>query len=163
MNAVENITKLIEPPLTAMGYALVQIKLADSARRKTLSVMAERSDGVPMSFDDCTEISRTIGALMEVEDPITEAYDLEVCSPGWDRPLVKADDYKRFRGSEIKLETHIPIEGRKRFRGVVGGLKDNHVALSTPEGDVEINLANIRMAKLAPAPAAAPGKKKTKK
>lgn len=164
MNLVEKITHIIEPSLTALGYALVQVKLAEGSRRKTLTVMAERSDDVPMGFDDCTEISRTVGALLEVEDPISGAYDLEVCSPGLDRPLVKPSDYKRFSGHEIKLETHIPLEGRKRFRGVVSGFKDDTLALSMPEGDVEIGFSNIRNAKLAVASMqpARPGKKHKK-
>lgn len=148
MNVVEKITGIIEPSLDSLGYALVQIKMADGSRRKTLTIMAERKDEAPMGFDDCTQISRTVGALLEVEDPISGAYDLEVCSPGLDRPLVKPDDFCRYQGHEIKLETHIPMEGRKRFKGIIKTFKGETLSLTMPEGDVNIEFRNIRAAKL---------------
>src|SRR5258708_669553 len=124
MDIIQKITQSIEPSLSAMGYGLVIVKLGDSGKRKTLMIMAERTDGVGMSFNDCAEISRTISALLDVEDPITTAYDLEVCSPGVDRPLTREADFVRFAGSEVKLETMLPIDDRKRFRGVAEGIKD---------------------------------------
>ncbi|MDX2072977.1 MAG: ribosome maturation factor RimP [Alphaproteobacteria bacterium] len=148
MDVIDKITALVAPSLDAMGYAIVQLKLADSARRKTLTLMAERNDGRIMGFDDCTAISRTVSALMDVEDPITSAYDLEVCSPGIDRPLVKFADYARYAGYEVKLETLIPVEGRKRFRGIITGAKDNVVSLKTDNGDFSIPFTNIKSAKL---------------
>lgn len=148
MDIVQRITQTIEPSMEAMGYTLVQVKLADSARRKTLTVMAERADDVPMSFDDCTEISRTVSALLDVEDPITTAYDLEVCSPGLERPLVRPVDYKKYTGFEAKLETMVPVNGRKRFRGAIDGIENETVRITTPEGQAEIAFRNIRTAKL---------------
>ena len=148
MDVIAKINETIAPSLQAMGYQLVQLKLADGARRKTLSLMAERSDGVIMSFDDCAEISRTVSALLDVEDPITGAYNLEVCSPGIDRPLVTLADFERFNGYEIKLETLIPIEGRKRFRGNVIGVKASQVLLHCEDAQYEIPHSNIRTAKL---------------
>ena len=164
MDVVSKITDIIEPSLTSMGYSVVLIKLADGARRKALMVMAERSDDAPMGFDDCTDISRTIAALLEVDDPITDAYDLEVCSPGMDRPLTKLVDYTRFKGEEVKLETMLPMNGRKRFRGVISAVKDKLIALSMPEGEVEIPFSHIRSAKLVPAfeEKKLPGKKPNK-
>lgn len=101
-----------------------------------------------MSFDDCTAISRTVSALMDVEDPIATAYNLEVCSPGIDRPLVKFADYVRYHNYEVKLDTLIPIQGRKRFRGVITAAKDELVSLKTDNGDFEIPFTNIKSAKL---------------
>ena len=147
MDIVEKIAAMVEPSLAAMGYDIVQMKLQDG-KRKTLTLMAERKDERVMSFDDCAEISRTVSALMDFEDPITSAYNLEVCSPGLDRPLVKFADYERYKDYEIKLETLIPIEGRKRFRGVVTSAKNNSVTLQTTEGSTEISFHNIRSAKL---------------
>lgn len=149
MDIAEKITQMVAPSLDAMGYAIVQIKLADSAKRKTLTLMAERKDGVMMSFDDCTDISRTVSALMDVEDPIAGAYNLEVCSPGIDRPLTRLEDYTRYKGFEAKLETLIPIEGRKRFKGKITGISGQNILMATEQGtDAEIPLSNIRMAKL---------------
>jgi len=148
MDILTRITQAIEPSLEAMGYSVVQIKLADGGKRKTLSIMAERKDDNNMSFDDCAEISRTVSALLDVEDPITSAYNLEVCSPGIDRPLTKLADYTRFKGYEIKLETIFPIEGRKRFKGVIKGVNKETIELSMPEGEVQILYPQVKMAKL---------------
>ncbi len=149
-----------------MGYGLVQVKFADGSKRKTLTIMAERTDETPMGFDDCTEISRMVGALLEVEDPITTAYDLEVCSPGLDRPLTKLEDYTRFKGWEAKVETMIPVDGRKRFRGVIKAVKGDAITLTMPEGfDADVTFPLIRTAKLVPeqpvqTPVNKPAKKK---
>lgn len=165
MDVLQKITQAIEPSLESMGYTLVQIKLADTARRKTLSIMAERIDEQGMSFDDCTEISRMVSALLDVEDPISGAYDLEVCSPGLDRPLVKQKDYKRYKGFEAKLETMFPVQGRKRFRGTIEGVNGEDIKIAMPEGQVSIPFSSIRTAKLVANDAlvsAAMKKKKTK-
>ncbi|MFO0390075.1 MAG: ribosome maturation factor RimP [Alphaproteobacteria bacterium] len=148
MDLIEKITSIIEPSLDDMGYVIVQIKMADGDRRKTLAIMAERKDGVVMGFDDCTEISRVVGALLEVDDPITGAYNLEVCSPGIDRPLTRPEDYSKYAGYEAKIETQLPIEGRKRFRGVLKGMNDNKVTMNMDGKDTVISFSNIRTAKL---------------
>lgn len=134
--------------MDAMGYTLVLVRLGDGMKRKTLTVMAERKDEVMMSFDDCAEISHTVSALLDVEDLIATAYNLEVSSPGLDRPLTRLADYTRFAGYEAKIETMLPIDGRKRFRGVVKGVDDTRVQLSMPEGEVAIPFSGIRTAKL---------------
>lgn len=148
MDVIEKIRQAIEPSLDDMGYTIVLLRLMDGARRKTLQVMAERKDETGMSFDDCTDISRTVGALLEVEDPITGAYDLEVCSPGLDRPLTRLSDFTRYAGYEAKIEAHIPIDGRKRFKGTIGKTKGETIHISMPEGEVDIPHNNIRTAKL---------------
>lgn len=132
----------------ALGYNLVQVKLADGTRRKTLMIMAERKDDVMMSFDDCTEITNAVSALLDVEEPISGAYNLEVCSPGIDRPLTKPEDYTRFAGCEIKAETIIPIGGRKRFRGVLKGIDGDEIALVVDGVEVKLPFSHIRTAKL---------------
>lgn len=147
MDIVEKITAMIEPSLDAMGYCIVQLKLMDG-KRKTLTLMAERKDARIMSFDDCTEISRTVSALMDVEDPISGAYNLEVCSPGLDRPLVKFADFERHVNYEVKLETLIPIDGRKRFKGVLASAAKNTLVMKTDEGETEIPFSNVKSAKL---------------
>ncbi len=148
MDLIEKITSIIEPSLTDMGYVIVQMKMADGERRKTLTIMAERKDGVVMGFDDCTDISRVVGALLEVDDPISGAYNLEVCSPGIDRPLTRPEDYTKYAGYEAKIETQLPIDGRKRFRGVLKGMNDNKVTMNLEGTDALIPLSNIRTAKL---------------
>ena len=144
------IAPIIEPSLEAIGYRLVRVAFL-GARRATLQIMAERTDDAPMTVDDCTEISRSVSALLDVADPIAEAYLLEVSSPGLDRPLTRPEDYDRFAGFEAKVELGRPLDGRKRFRGrLLGRAPDSrdHVRLAGEAGEVLLPLADIAKAKL---------------
>jgi len=138
---------LVEPTLTAMGYELVRV-MSTGGQRPTLQIMAERHDRAGMTVDDCAEISRAVSALLDVENPIQGAYQLEVSSPGIDRPLIKPEDFDRFAGFEAKLETDRPIEGQRKFRGRLLGVVDEAVRLTLPEGERQIPLGAIRKAKL---------------
>jgi ribosome maturation factor RimP len=144
---VDDIAPIIEPSLEAMGYRLVRIAFL-GARRATLQIMAERIDDTPMTVDDCTEISRSVSALLDVADPIAGAYMLEVSSPGIDRPLTRPEDYDRFAGFEAKVELGRSLDGRKRFRGRILGRADDHVRLIDDAREVRLPLADIAKAKL---------------
>lgn len=148
MDIINKISQLIEPSLDDMGYRIVQVRLQERGRGKTLSIMAERLDGQVMSFDDCTDISRTVSALLDVEDPIQGAYNLEVMSPGIDRPLTRLSDYEQYSGFEAKIETLMPVQGRKRFRGILQGSEGQQVLMQMPEGAASIAFGNIKTAKL---------------
>jgi ribosome maturation factor RimP len=141
------IARMIEPPLEAMGYRLVRVAVT-GARRATLQVMAERCDEAPMTVDDCAVISRSISALLDVADPIAGAYTLEVSSPGIDRPLVRPEDYDRFAGFEARIELSEPFDGRKRYRGRLLGRAEEHVRLIGEAGEVCLPLGIIARAKL---------------
>jgi ribosome maturation factor RimP len=141
------IARIIEPSLDVMGYRLVRVSLT-SVRRPVLQVMAERRDDVPMTVDDCADISRSVSALLDVADPIAGAYTLEVSSPGIDRPLVRPEDYDRYAGFEARIELSQVFEGRKRFRGRLLGRADDHVRLAAIDGEFRLPLAAITRAKL---------------
>jgi ribosome maturation factor RimP len=143
----KEIARIIEPGLKAMGYRLVRVAVT-GARRATLQVMAERRDEAPMSVDDCALISRSISALLDVADPIADAYTLEVSSPGIDRPLVRPEDYDRFAGFEARIELSEPLGGRKRYRGRLLGRADEHVRMMGDAGEVRVPLGIITRAKL---------------
>ena len=145
MTAIDEIVRIIEPSLTAMGYRLVRVAMIS---RATLQVMAEHADDAPMTVDDCADISRAISALLDVANPIAGAYRLEVSSPGIDRPLVRPEDYERFAGFEAKLEVTEAIGGRKRFRGRLLGRNGEAVRLATEAGEIELPLPAIARAKL---------------
>lgn len=138
---------MVEPSLAEMGYRLVRAVLTGN-RGATLQIMAERFDDQPMSVDDCARISEQVSALLDVADPIAGAYQLEISSPGIDRPLVRAEDYDRFRGFEAKIEMTRPIDGRKRFRGRLLGLAEGAVALATDVGEQRLPLDEVARAKL---------------
>jgi ribosome maturation factor RimP len=138
----------IAPTLDGMGFEVVRVALTGGSRR-TLQVMAERADGAPISVDDCAAISETLSAIFDVEEPIAGSYDLEVSSPGIDRPLTRPKDFAAFAGFEAKLETAAPVNGRKRFRGRLVGLKDGATVVIEVDGaEVALPLAGVAQAKL---------------
>lgn len=148
MQRIDDIERLIAPSLEAMGYELVRVMLI-GRQRPTLQVMAERSDRRPMTVDDCADISRSLSAILDVEDPIRGAYTLEVSSPGLDRPLVKPADFERFAGFEAKVELETPVDGRRRFRGRLKGLDDSGRVLIEAEGaEAALPFEAIQRAKL---------------
>jgi ribosome maturation factor RimP len=141
------IEAIIAPSLEAMGYRVVRVAVT-GGRRATLQIMAERSDDQAMRVEDCTEISRTVSALLDVADPIAGAYLLEVSSPGIDRPLVRREDFARFAGFEAKVELNAPVDGRKRFRGRLLGVEGNDVRLLVDALPVALPIAAVARAKL---------------
>lgn len=131
-----------------MGFDLVLVRVLGNARR-TLQVMAEPSDrSRPMRVEDCAEISHALSAVLDVADPIQGPYSLEVTSPGIDRPLVRLRDYERFAGEEAKLETDLPIDGRRRFTGTLRGVEGDTVRLESGGAMLQIPFPTIRKARL---------------
>lgn len=143
----EQVAELIEPTIAGMGYVLVQVKFMDGKNAKLLQVMAERPDG-SMSVDDCATISRQLSALLDVEDVIPGEYRLEISSPGIDRPLVKLADYAAYVGHTAKIETLLPIAGRKRFTGDLQGVQGEDVVINVDKVDYALPFADIQSAKL---------------
>lgn len=149
------IEELIAPTVEAMGCAVVRVRLSQ-ARAPVLQVMVERADGAPVTVDDCARISHAVSAALDVADPVAGSYNLEVSSPGFDRPLVRAADFERFAGREAKLETVEPVGGRRRFRGRLIGYADRTVRIELGgDGEVCVPFAAIRAARLVPAANAA--------
>ena len=107
------------PVLEGMGFRLVRVHVSAQAGC-TVQIMAERADG-SMGIEDCEAVSRALSPVLDVADPVDRAYRLEVSSPGIDRPLVRRSDFERYAGHVLKVEMAAPVEGRKRFRGVLLG------------------------------------------
>ena len=156
MAATARLERLIQPSLEAMGFRIVRIRLTGS-KAPTLQVMVERvggsGDGLGdggVNVDDCAEISRTLSAILDVEDPIAGRYRLEVSSPGIDRPLVRIEDFNRFAGHEAKIEMQDLVEGRKRFRGTLAGVDGDRVKIDQggDDGLSALPFAGIASAKL---------------
>jgi ribosome maturation factor RimP len=143
----QQIEGLITPILEAMGYDLVRVQISGT-RRPTMQIMAERKDEAPMSVDDCADISRAVSAVLDVEDPFDEAYQLEVSSPGIDRPLTRARDYERYAGFEARVELKIAQDGQRRFKGKLLGLADDKVMLQVEGETVALPLGAVQKAKL---------------
>lgn len=148
MDIAARITEIIAPSLEAMGVEVVRVVVSSHNSSSTLQIMLDRLDGVPITLDECAEASRTISVLLDVEDPISGKYTLEVGSPGMDRPLVRLADYERFAGHEAKIELRIPREGRRRFTGKIAGVDGQEVVLDLPEGQERFAFEGISDARL---------------
>ena len=142
------IAAIIEPSSTAMGLDLVRIMLTDGPNA-VLQIMVDRRDGAELTLDHCAELSRTVSALLDVADPITQAYSLEISSPGLDRPLTRLQDFERFAGNIAKIEMRNPRpDGRRRFRGRLLGLSGTDVRLAFDNDTVVLPFDGIGRAKL---------------
>jgi ribosome maturation factor RimP len=115
------IAEIVAAPLRSVGYRLVRVKLS-SAASPILQIMAEKPDGT-MDVEDCEAASTAVSPHLDLEDPITAPYRLEMSSPGIDRPLVRESDFRRAVGHEARIELHRPLEGRKRFRGDIEAIE----------------------------------------
>ncbi len=141
------IGQLIEPSLNAMGYELVRVQLSGGENLR-LQIMAERADREEMTVEDCADISRNVSALLDVEDPIPNAYTLEVSSPGIDRPLVRFSDFERFKGFDARVESRIAVDDRKRFTGRLIGTEGENVVIDVEGTQHAVPFEFIHRAKL---------------
>lgn len=143
---LRRIEDIVAPTIVGMGFELVRVALSKGG---TLQIMIEPADGRPMDVEDCANVSRALSAVLDVEDPITDAYTLEVSSPGIDRPLTRPKDYTRWAGHLARLETSMPIEGRRRFKGTLLGLDEDCVRLRLDDGkEAAVPLEAVTKAKL---------------
>ena len=141
------IAHIVEPVVEGLGYRLVRVRLS-SMNGATLQIMAEKPDG-SMTVEDCETLSRDLSPALDVEDPIDRDYNLEVSSPGIDRPLVRRSDFARWSGSEAKIELARMLDGRKRFRGRLASVEGDEVLVAI-EGEVvaRLPLGDIAEARL---------------
>lgn len=147
---------IVTPSLTDMGYELVRVAITGDGAgrgRPTIQVMAERADGAPMGVEDCEALSHALGAVIDVADPMPGAWQLEVSSPGIDRPLTRVKDWNRFAGHLARAELATPIAGRKRLTGVVLGADDTtdppRARLRLEDGtELAVPMPDLRRAKL---------------
>ena len=139
---------LLEPVAAGLGYELIEIEFSSAGRNSVLRVYVDRTDGAGVGIEDCERASRAIGAVLEAEDPIGHEYALEVSSPGFDRPLRTAAHFARFAGSEARIELAAPIEGRRRFRGLLGAVEDGSVTIEVDRREWKLPLAGISKARL---------------
>ena len=144
---MRDLTELFEPVVEAMGYELVGVEFHAAGRYGTLRVYIDREEGV--SLDDCAAISHQISGILDVEEPIKQAYDLEISSPGIDRPLFKLADYERFSGELAKIKLSVAQQGRKNFKGRLQGvIEPSQVAIEVDGERFELPFADIARANL---------------
>ncbi|MEL6479640.1 MAG: ribosome maturation factor RimP [Pseudomonadota bacterium] len=142
----KRLAEIVRPTIEGMGFELVRLRFM-SGKKATVQVMAERPDGT-MEIEDCADLSRAMSAVLDVEDPISGEYALEVSSPGIDRPLTRLADFDRWEGYEARLETDEMIDGRKRFKGLLAGTEDDEVLIEIDEGTIGLKFDWLSDAKL---------------
>lgn len=144
----DRLIELLEPVVNAIGYELVLLEFSPRDGSGMLRLFIDAPSGI--TLEDCEKVSREVAAALDVEDVITSAYRLEISSPGLDRPLVKPDHFRRFKGEVAKIQTLVPVAGRRRFQGVLLDATDDDVSIDTADGPVTLPLADIDKAKLVP-------------
>ena len=140
------ITEIITPVIEDMGFEVVRVRLM-SGKETVLQIMAQKPDGT-IEVDDCGEISTAVSAVLDVEDPILDQYNLEVSSPGIDRPLTRFKDFAQWEGFEAKVETEELIDGRRRFKGPLAGVEGDEVLITIEEGTIGLKFDWLSDAKL---------------
>ncbi len=146
ISQIAHLEPIIEPAVEAAGFRLVRLRLM-GGNTKTLQIMAERADGT-MTVEGCAILARALQDFLEKENPLEGDYELEVSSPGIDRPLTRPADFARWAGHEAKLELHTPIDERKRFRGRLLGLDGQDVTIESQGLRISIPFRQIAEAKL---------------
>lgn len=131
--AAAEVARIVEPVIEDLGFRLVRVSISGGAD-KIVQIMAERPDG-SITIDDCETISKGISPVLDVADPITGNYRLEISSPGIDRPLVRPSDFEDWAGHEARIELKEAIDGRKRFKGVLDGFEDDEVRITADTGE----------------------------
>ena len=134
--------------MSCSAYALVGVEFHAAKRRSLLRLYIDVESGI--TLDDCERVSHQVSGLLDVEDPVAGEYDLEVSSPGEERPLFTAEHFERFRGQRAKVTLEVPVEGRRRFTGRIDGVRDGAVVLEVDGHETPIDLDSIGSARLLP-------------
>ena len=134
--AARPLLPLLVPVIADLGFHLVRARMTSEGERMILQVMAENDAGT-IAIEDCEAISHAVSAMLDVEDPISGNYTLEISSPGMGRPLTRPLDFERWAGLEAKVELHNSVDGRRRFRGLVDGFEDGEARLKIALDDHE--------------------------
>lgn len=142
----EKLVALIEPAIKALGCELVQVRYVPGKANGILRILLDKPGGV--SLDDCEEASHTVSDILDVADPIPGHYSLEMSSPGINRPLTKQEDFERFAGQKVYLETKTPLDGRKRLRGILKGCVQDKVVVETEKNEIDIPIELLVKARL---------------
>ena len=147
----EHIRDLLFIRLKKLGYHLIRVKLINERAKKTLQIMAERTKDRGMSLEDCTFLSKEISSFLEVDDPISSSFVLEVSSGGLARPLTIINDYKLFKKHKAKIVLKEKFMGKKTFRGFLQGIDESgHIILETEDNEMKVNFTEIEKANIDP-------------
>jgi ribosome maturation factor RimP len=145
---IEELNRLIEPAVEAVGFEFVGLEYVAQGRNSVLRIFIDSEQGI--TVDDCATVSRQVSGVLDVEDPISGHYNLEVSSPGLDRPLFKLTHFERFVGQEIKLRAHSAVNGRRNFRGLLKAVVGDTIVMLADGQEFSISHSNVEKANLVP-------------
>ena len=148
MVASAKLTQLLQPLIEDLGYEFVGIEHRSNPKNPVVTIYIDRPEGI--AIEDCETVSREVAALLDVEDPIPGHYNLEVSSPGLDRPLFTWEQFARFAGEEAAVTLFAPVDGRRKFKGRIVGAADGKVAVEQDGEEVVLEMANVAKARLVP-------------
>jgi ribosome maturation factor RimP len=144
----DEIAKLLEPTIERLGYELADLEVRLGGKGGLVRVFIDKPEGIDL--DDCEKVSLAVSALLDVEDPVPDNYNLEVSSPGLDRKLTKVEHFQRFEGEIVKVQMRFPIEGRRRFRGTLVSSNDENIVVEVDGESHSLPLKTIDTARLVP-------------
>ncbi|MFC4699593.1 ribosome maturation factor RimP [Glaciecola siphonariae] len=144
----QKLTDMLNAPVEATGFELVGVEFIRAGKHSTLRVYIDSENGVDV--DDCANVSHQVSAVLDVEDPITTEYNLEVSSPGMDRPLFKASHYASVVGEEITVKLNLPQDNRRNFKGKLTQSTDTHIHIDVDGESFVLPISNISKANLVP-------------
>ena len=144
----DQLIRQLEPVIESAGFELVELEFSPVSRRALLRVFIDRTDGEHVTLDDCERASRAVSAVLDAADPIERAYELEVSSPGFDRPLRTREHFERFLGSEARVELGAPVDGRKRFRGLLKAVEGDELLMEVDGREWRLPLGQVEKARL---------------
>jgi len=140
--------ELFEPVVNGMGFDLIEIEYFPNPKHGVLRLYIDKPGGVVI--DDCSDVSQQISALIDVEEPVSGQFNLEVSSPGLDRPLRRVKDFQRFVGSLVKLKTIMPLDGQRNFKGRLLSADENVVVIETDTEELSLPMSAIEKARIVP-------------
>lgn len=140
--------ELFEPVVNGMGYDLIEIEHFPSPKHGVLRLYIDKEEGI--TIDDCSDVSRQISALIDVEDPVRGQFNLEVSSPGMDRPLRRVKDFQRFTGAKVKLKTIMPLDGQRNFSGRLLEADEESLTIETDTEEITLPMNALEKARVVP-------------
>lgn len=141
-----DLQEMLSPVVSHLGYELLGIEQLPQGKHSLVRLYIDTETGI--TIEDCEKVSREVSAVLDVEDPISGNYSLEVSSPGLDRPLFSLDHYRKFIGKESKIRLHSPVNGKRRIKGIIQNVVDDLVIIQTDEETLNLDLSQIEKANL---------------
>ncbi|WP_028117615.1 ribosome maturation factor RimP [Ferrimonas senticii] len=144
----QRLTEMLTEPVEACGYQLWGLQFVGAGNHSILRLFIDHENGISVAA--CAEVSRQVSAVLDVEDPISTEYNLEVSSPGMDRPLFTSEQYQQYMGSEVVVVLHMPSDGKRKWRGEIIAVDGDSVTLRDGKQEITVILSNVQKANVIP-------------